>query len=71
MGIIYIIHGAFMGHLNENNEMFPNFVNVRFWHKADIDERPLSTQSRYSKNQSSNEQVLLYVLIYFICNDLQ
>ncbi len=24
-----------MGHLNENNEMFPNFVNVRFWHKAD------------------------------------
>ena len=25
-----------MGHLNENNGMFPNSVNVRFWHKADI-----------------------------------
>jgi len=25
-----------MGHLNENNGMFPNFVNVRFWHKADV-----------------------------------
>ena len=30
-----------MGQLNENNEIFSNFLNARFWHKADVHRQTL------------------------------